>query len=291
MDGSILVVLAIVWCITGGLGAWVATQKYRDVGEGFILGLLFGPLGVIVEALLPTKPAAAPAPAIDPETEAQRIASVAAIKREREEAERQREKYARILEREAAVARMEAENRQRDRKERLEARVKWYRARGVEPGVFAWFKVLPDWLQPLLLGLVVTTPVLALTVNYALTHETPAQAQVREELAAKEAADARGAERQTKANAEAVAERARADAEQKQAARRKAEADQEALDRKDVEPMLAKARKYEKDEPGMAACYYQDIVKKFPGTSIARDADIGARSCWKRAYGDLPYKD
>ncbi len=37
----------------GGLGAWVAAQKGRAPGEGLLLGVLFGPLGVIVEGQLP----------------------------------------------------------------------------------------------------------------------------------------------------------------------------------------------------------------------------------------------
>jgi hypothetical protein len=49
----ICLLLAILACIFGGLGAWVATHKHRGTLEGFILGLLFGPLGVLVEALLP----------------------------------------------------------------------------------------------------------------------------------------------------------------------------------------------------------------------------------------------
>ena len=41
------------WLLAGLLGAWVATQRRRSAGEGFLLGVLFGPLGVIVECLLP----------------------------------------------------------------------------------------------------------------------------------------------------------------------------------------------------------------------------------------------
>lgn len=50
-------VLLVVWF--GGfaaLGRWVAMNKRRRGAEGLTLGLLFGPLGVIVEALLPTNP-------------------------------------------------------------------------------------------------------------------------------------------------------------------------------------------------------------------------------------------
>jgi hypothetical protein len=53
MGGTILAAGLIVAVVFGGLGAWVATQKDRGQGEGFILGLLFGPLGVLIEALLP----------------------------------------------------------------------------------------------------------------------------------------------------------------------------------------------------------------------------------------------
>jgi hypothetical protein len=42
--------------IFGSFGAWVAGQKYRESVEGFLLGVLFGPLGVIVEGLLPEFP-------------------------------------------------------------------------------------------------------------------------------------------------------------------------------------------------------------------------------------------
>lgn len=51
--------------IFGLFGAWIATQRDRPGGEGFILGAIFGPLGVIVEVLLPQgvkRPPAAPLP-------------------------------------------------------------------------------------------------------------------------------------------------------------------------------------------------------------------------------------
>lgn len=41
--------------IFGFFGAWVANQRGRSDEEGLFLGIVFGPLGVIVEALLPRK--------------------------------------------------------------------------------------------------------------------------------------------------------------------------------------------------------------------------------------------
>lgn len=38
----------------GALGSYVARQKGRASGEGFLFGFMLGPLGVIVEGVLPT---------------------------------------------------------------------------------------------------------------------------------------------------------------------------------------------------------------------------------------------
>ncbi len=50
-------VLIVIWIAMGFLAAWIAAQKKRGPAEGFILGFVFGPLGVIVEALLPSQQA------------------------------------------------------------------------------------------------------------------------------------------------------------------------------------------------------------------------------------------
>jgi hypothetical protein len=52
--GTVLTIALALAVVFAGLGAWIADQKGRSGGEGFALGLLFGPLGVLVEALLPT---------------------------------------------------------------------------------------------------------------------------------------------------------------------------------------------------------------------------------------------
>lgn len=63
MDGTgVGVFLYLVACAAfGGLGAFVAGAKGRSVGEGFLLGSLFGPIGALIEALLPTVRGAAKA--------------------------------------------------------------------------------------------------------------------------------------------------------------------------------------------------------------------------------------
>jgi hypothetical protein len=48
-----LILIGVLAFAFGGLGAFIAVQKRRDAYEGLIVGALFGPLGVLVEALLP----------------------------------------------------------------------------------------------------------------------------------------------------------------------------------------------------------------------------------------------
>lgn len=46
--------LILCWVAFGILGLWIAAQKNRNPAEGLVLGVLFGPLGVIVEATMPS---------------------------------------------------------------------------------------------------------------------------------------------------------------------------------------------------------------------------------------------
>jgi hypothetical protein len=55
MVGLLLVVYWIVCCCAG---AYVALEKGRSATEGCWFGLLFGPIGVLIVACLPTKPTA-----------------------------------------------------------------------------------------------------------------------------------------------------------------------------------------------------------------------------------------
>lgn len=48
-----IAVLGAAALVFGLFGAWVADQRGRSPLEGLVVGALFGPLGVLVEALLP----------------------------------------------------------------------------------------------------------------------------------------------------------------------------------------------------------------------------------------------
>jgi peptidyl-prolyl cis-trans isomerase A (cyclophilin A) len=58
MSAELIVVVIVSALVSGlvfgALGAWIASEKRRGEGEGLLLGLLFGPFGVLIEALLPT---------------------------------------------------------------------------------------------------------------------------------------------------------------------------------------------------------------------------------------------
>jgi hypothetical protein len=47
---QLLIAIALIFA---SLGTWIAIQRNRSAGGGFILGLLFGPLGALVELFLP----------------------------------------------------------------------------------------------------------------------------------------------------------------------------------------------------------------------------------------------
>jgi hypothetical protein len=66
VEFTTVVVVGAIVC--GLLGSWVASQKRRGGGEGCLLGFLFGPFGVLIEAILPT---IVEPPPLRPLTEAQ----------------------------------------------------------------------------------------------------------------------------------------------------------------------------------------------------------------------------
>lgn len=57
MEGITIFLIVSAWLIVfGAFGGYVSIQVGREPAEGLILGALFGPLGVIVAALLPADP-------------------------------------------------------------------------------------------------------------------------------------------------------------------------------------------------------------------------------------------
>ena len=50
------ILVAAFWSVWLAVGGYVAKQKRRNIKEGILLGCL-GPIGCLIEALLPTNPA------------------------------------------------------------------------------------------------------------------------------------------------------------------------------------------------------------------------------------------
>jgi hypothetical protein len=150
-------VVVVVALVFGILGSWIAGQKRKDGGEGFILGLIFGPIGVIIEAVLPT-PAQTPpsAPAAELTNEEQdRVQE----QRRKQAAQEQAKQLAAAREleewRKARIEQMRSENEERARRWR-EAKAIFVRSQK------ALWREIPDWAKMtavgLLIGLVVCTP-------------------------------------------------------------------------------------------------------------------------------------
>src|SRR4051812_44223039 len=95
------VVSPLLWLSFVGYGYWIANIKRRNPGEGIILGLLFGPIGCVLEASLRERTAE--------EVEQERI-------RRQEDAQTRLEEE---RERQAAF-RAEAARRRKESKERAE---------------------------------------------------------------------------------------------------------------------------------------------------------------------------
>jgi hypothetical protein len=57
-----LIIVLLVLAVFGGLGYWISTQKQRNPVEGAVLGAFFGPLGALIEAVLPSGNYQPPAP-------------------------------------------------------------------------------------------------------------------------------------------------------------------------------------------------------------------------------------
>jgi hypothetical protein len=158
--------------ICGAAGCYVSATKGRLQGEGFWFGVLFGPLGLVVAACLPDlrpaaesagpAPAPRPAPVVTPEqlAEAERRAAAGRAARQKQDAELR--EWARERAEADAQAKADAQARA---EEKAEARERWYRERGIEPGLFAWFKALPELLQAAILGVGIAIPAIFIVVS------------------------------------------------------------------------------------------------------------------------------
>jgi ABC-type multidrug transport system fused ATPase/permease subunit len=143
----------VIWLSFAGYGYWIASIKRRNPGEGAILGLLLGPIGCVLEATFRERTSEE----IDQERE----------RRQQEAQERlqeQRQLQA-DLQAEAAKRRKEAEARAeiaRIRREKQSARFSAWFDRAILK--FGWYKALPEVVQPIVLGLLFSLPLVGLLI-------------------------------------------------------------------------------------------------------------------------------
>lgn len=144
----LLILMSLAAC--GVAGQYVSTSKHRPEREGLALGLVFGPVGLIVAALLPTL-----APPTDDELAA----------RKAERLDRMAEEAAERKARRAALKAADAQLKAALTAGWTAGSIASLRAlaalgrslgRGIRWVVtFGWFRGLPDWLQAVAAGLVV----------------------------------------------------------------------------------------------------------------------------------------
>lgn len=154
----------VVWLSFGGFGAWIASIKNRPTLEGALVGLFFGPLGCLIEALLPDgQPTLAVPPASDggvdfvaaKENKAEARIRTRAARLEEWRQERETERRENEQRRRQAVAQLRAFGRRR----LVEARWVFRFFLG-----FGWYRALPEVVQPIVLGLVVSLPIVLVIV-------------------------------------------------------------------------------------------------------------------------------
>lgn len=166
-----LLLLLVMWLAFAGLGAWIAGQKHRSVEEGFALGLIFGPLGCLIEALLPMLERPDDSALVKSEVSTFDRTGGAVHSREQREvqpSERNRAFWAQAQEEDRVrlrEAQREAEARQHYKERRgeriqrrqeriLRTREFWTRFEGFYIR-FGWFRALPEALQPIVVAIVI----------------------------------------------------------------------------------------------------------------------------------------
>jgi hypothetical protein len=150
--GLMLVVFFGFWSALGFMGGWIAEQKNRKTGEGFVLGALLGPLGWIIEALLPTIPQPSAA-------EVERIETLQHSYHEQEAQHQEKEHEGWIIEQQQRER--EPQERAKMAYVRRKARSAWIKNNVIH---WVWYKDLSDLSQALLLGLLIAVPVVIVLI-------------------------------------------------------------------------------------------------------------------------------
>jgi hypothetical protein len=143
----------LIWFSFAGYGLWIASIKRRHPAEGTLVGLIFGPIGCVVEACLQERTAE--------EIEEQRM-------RRREEAQARlvEEKAQNVaLQVQAAERRQEAQSRaevaRARRAKSYEQCSAWFDKAILK---FGWYKALPEVVQPMVIGLLISVPLVAVLI-------------------------------------------------------------------------------------------------------------------------------
>ena len=160
---EVIIIVVIYFVVFGLIGSYIAKSKGRNGDEGGCLGIMLGPIGLLIAVLMPTKTLgqAEPQRPVPPETLAERQ------NREAEEAARD-VMYAKIQVRHAERLR-EAEEVARAHREAFWEGISaflrpvggWFVRVVLKCG---WYRDLPEFAQPIALGLLFAVPVVVILI-------------------------------------------------------------------------------------------------------------------------------
>jgi len=142
-----------IWSSFAAYGWWIATIKRRNPLEGAAFGLLLGPFGCVVEAILRERS--------PEEIERERSRRQEAAQALLEERNKYRAALRVAAERHRQEARVRAEEARARREEVLADFSAWFDRTILQ---FGWYKALPDVAQPIILGIMVALPLVVVMI-------------------------------------------------------------------------------------------------------------------------------
>jgi hypothetical protein len=147
------IIAPAIWLSFGGYGYWIATIKRRSAVEGVLFGLLLGPIGCVVEATRRER--------TTEEVEEERL-------RDQQAAEARADREEKLLaasqaeaSRRRDEARLRAEEMRIRRAEKYNRFACWFDRTILK---FGWLKALPEVAQPIVIGLSLVLPIVAVLI-------------------------------------------------------------------------------------------------------------------------------
>jgi hypothetical protein len=144
---------ALLWFSFAGYGQWIASIKRRRRAEGFLIGLILGPIGCVIEACIRERSIEA-----CEKQQLRRSEEAKVLLEERQERSRARQADAARMREEAASRAAISKARRTASYQHLSA---WFDRTILK---FGWYKALPEVVQPMVVGLFISLPIVCVLI-------------------------------------------------------------------------------------------------------------------------------